>query len=143
MRRFIISNETKFSGNAEIWYNEKGTLCKIDCTQTNMEEVIILNFKQAIPASLNKLINGNAFSSETTIVEADLDITFDKFWEDYRKKINKVRCEPLWSKMSKVQQVAAYYGIGKYDKYLHKESWRSKSDPESYLRNRMWENEWR
>lgn len=143
MRRFIITNESKFSGSAEIWYNDRGTLCKIDATQTNMNQEVIRDLKAAIPSTLENLINGKAFGAMTTIVEADLDISFEKFWEDYRKKINKLRCEALWNKLNKVQQVSAYYGISKYDKFLHNENWRTKADPETYLRNQMWQNEWK
>lgn len=142
MKRFLITSP-KFTGQAELQYNDKGTLCKIDCTQAVMEEITIMHFKQAVPATLSKLISGRAFSSDTIIVEADFEVTFEMFWEAYRKKINKLRCIPLWNKLSKVEQVSAYYGISTYDKYLHRESWRTKQDPENYLRNKAWLNEYK
>ena len=49
----------------------------------------------------------------------------------------------LWNKLGKTEQVKAYYGITTYDKYLSRETWRGKVDPENYLRNQMWENEWK
>lgn len=142
MKRFLITSP-KFTGQAELQYNDKGTLCKIDLTQAAMEEIVVQHFKQAAPSTLHKLINGNCFSKDTIIVEADFEVTFDMFWEAYRKKINKLRCTPLWNKLTKVEQVSAYYGISTYDKYLHKESWRTKQDPENYLRNKAWLNEYR
>ena len=39
-------------------------------------------------------------------------------------------------------QVLAYMGVPAYDKFLKKEGYRSKADPETYLRNRYWENEY-
>jgi hypothetical protein len=65
------------------------------------------------------------------------------FWQLYDKKINRKRCEPLWDKLSKNKQVAAWAGINAYNKFLQANSWRKKADPESYLKNEMWENEWK
>jgi hypothetical protein len=65
------------------------------------------------------------------------------FWQRYDKKINRKRCEPLWEKLSKPKQVAAWAGIDAYNKFLQANSWRKKADPETYLRNEMWENEWK
>jgi hypothetical protein len=71
-----------------------------------------------------------------------LKLHYDMFWKAYNKKINNKRCIQLWNKMSKTKQVKAYYGITQYDKFLSKEDWRTKADPETYLRNEMFYNEW-
>ena len=143
MRRFLLTNPNKFTGTAEAVYNSNGTLCKIDLTQANMHPLVITAFKASVPAHIDTLMAGTSFSKDTTIVEADLEVTFTMFWDAYRKKINRLRAEALFKKLTKTQQVSAYYGISKYDAYLRKEQWRSKADPETYLRNQMWENEWR
>lgn|SRR5690348_5686708 len=142
MRRFIITS-IKFSGEAEVLYNEKGTLNKIDCTLTNMSSQIVDSFKRAIPASIDILLQGKTFSAGTTIIEADYEITFDMFWKAYNKKINKVRCILLFGKLNKTEQIKAFVGIKEYDRYLKKEIWRSKADPETYLRNKYWLNEYK
>ena len=80
--------------------------------------------------------------TKAMIVEDEFEVTFDMFWIAYNKKINRKRCEPIWNKLSKPKQVKAYYGVKSYDKYLKVESWRQKADPENYLRNEMWENEY-
>ena len=142
MRKFLITNP-KYTGAAEVFYHEKGTLCKIDLVHTNMDEPTVQHFKSAVPVTLHNLIGGIGFSKETVVVEADFEVTFQMFWSAYRKKIKLGRCQPLWAKLTKVEQVQAFYGISAYDKYLQKESWRSKADPESYLRNKYWENEYK
>jgi hypothetical protein len=142
MRKFIVSNPEKFKGNAEVYYNDLGTLCKIDVINTDMEPVTVSHFKQAVPATVGGMINGSAFGKSTTVIEGDFVVTFNMFWEAYCRKFNKKRCEPLWNKLDKVKQVKAYYGIAIYDKFLSK-SGRFKCDPENYLRNELWENEYR
>lgn len=142
MRRFIITS-VKFSGEAEIFYDDKGTLCKIDAMPTNMSKETIDAFKRAVPACIDTLLQGKTFSTGTTIIEADYEITFDMFWRQYNKKINKVRCILLFGKLNKTEQIKAFVGIKEYDRYLKKEIWRSKADPETYLRNKYWLNEYK
>lgn len=141
MKRFLISSP-KFTGEAELFYNTDGILCKIDCTETSMDENTITRFKNSVPAGLSKL--QESFSPTTVIVEADFEVTFDMFWKKYDKKINKSRCIMLWCKLSKSMQVLAFYGITPYYKFLKKEGeWRKPVDPENYLRNKYWENEYK
>lgn len=140
MKRFLITSP-KYTGQAEILYNDSGVLCKIDCTDTNMSNQIIHHFKTSVPAKVEDL--QNSFSSQTTIIEAEYEVSFDMFWKKYNKKINKSRCILLWGKLNKAQQVLAYFGIDQYDRYLKKETWRGKADPETYLRNGYWENEYK
>ncbi len=141
MKRFFVTSE-KFMGTAELLYNEKGTLSKIDMTQANMDENAVVAFKRAVPHNLAILIRNEWCSTGTTVVEADLEVTFDMFWNLYDDKINKKRCIPLWNKLNKVQQVSAYYGISRYKKYLHKTGV-FQLNPENYLRNETWENQYK
>ena len=76
------------------------------------------------------------------VVEADFEVNFDMFWKAYNHKINKLRAVALWGKLSKTDQVKAYYGVAVYDKFLKKEGYRKKADPETYLRNKMYDNEY-
>lgn len=140
MRRFLITS-TKFRGQAEAIYNDNETLCKLDCGDTDMDARTVHLFKNAIGATIAEM--AVRFSSDTVVIEADYEVSFDMFWKKYNKKINKSRCILLWNKLNKTMQVQAYFGIEAYDKFLKKESWRSKADPETYLRNKYWENEYR
>lgn len=66
------------------------------------------------------------------------------FWKAYDVKVNKKRCIPIWDKLTKTQQVKAWAGIKKYDSYLKSLKWsRPKADPDTYLRQEYWENEYK
>ena len=142
MRRFLITSPA-FTGEADILYDETGRLVKLDVMSTDMPPAIVNIFKEKIPVKVENLTA--AFeSNRATIVETSFEVSFDMFWQKYDKKINRKRCELIWAKLSKADQVSAFYGIDKYTKYLKtKESWRSKADPEKYLKDRYWENDWK
>ena len=142
MRQFIVTS-TKFKGQAVLLYNDKEVVCMIDLQQTNMDAENTSHFKNAVPLTIKHIESGTGFSKETTCVEVDFVVTFEMFWQKYDKKINKKRCEPMWEKMTKAKQVAAWAGIDAYEAFLLATSWRKKADPETFLRNEMWENEWK
>jgi len=138
MRQFNITFPG-IPGHIIVVYNND-SLDVIDFRNCTISSLSKVKFKEQIPVDLKAL--ETAFKN-ATIVEAEVAVSFEMFWNVYNKKINKIRCTPLWNKLSKTEQVAAFMGVKKYDRYLQRENWRTKADPESYLRNRMWENEWR
>lgn len=140
MRRFLITSP-KFSGQAEAIYNDADVLCKIDVTDTNMDAQTIFHFKKSVGHDIDNI--ATYFTKETTIIEAAFEVTFDMFWKKYNEKRNKARCILLWNKLNKTMEVQAYMGIDAYDKFLKREGWRNKADPETYLRNKYWENEYK
>jgi hypothetical protein len=142
MRRFILTNTNRFSGIVDLLYNEHGTLCLVDLRNADIDEQTIKLLVHNLPATFKELSQGKGFGKDTAVVEADYEITFEMFWNSYGKKINRKRCEPLFYKLSKEKQIKAVHGIHAYNKYLTKESWRTKLDPETYLRNESWESEW-
>lgn len=139
MKKFLITNPA-FTGSAEIWYNHQGKLIRIDVSETDMKPEQVEYLKRIAPVNLDKLGPGT-FTDQTTVIEADVEVTFSQFWEQYAHKINKYRCEPLWNKLSKADKVLAFIGIKKYKKYLRDTGFRAIADPEKYLRNKYWENE--
>lgn len=140
MKLFLITSP-RYNGSAEVLYTETGVLCKIDCMQTDMDAATINAFKKCVACHIEKLTEG--FGSDTIVVEGNYEVSFEMFWKAYNKKINKFRCIKLWEKMEKTMQVRAYFGVSEYAKYLKKESWRTKADPETYLRNQYWDNEYK
>ena len=142
MKRFIVTSPA-WTGEAEIVYNEAGKLVRLsfdNCTIADHERVVH-NFKAITPVLMANLQAAFA-PTKATVVEADFEVSFDMFWKAYNLKHNRLRAVKLWDKLSKTDQVKAYYGIPVYDKFLKKENWRSKADPETYLRNKMYENEY-
>ena len=141
MERYLISSHN-YTGDAEIHYDSEGRLVRIDVSNTNMPCGMIDRFKEKVPSNVVAL--KMAFAGTTaTIVQAAFEISFDMFWTKYNRKLNKKRTEPLFLKLSEADKVKAFYGIAEYDKFLKRENWRQKADPEKYLRDRYWENEWR
>lgn len=140
MNRYHITSK-KFTGTIEVWYS--ATLLKIDLTQATLTIDDITGFKRVLPATQEAFLKGEWCSLDTVVVQMDFEVTFDMFWSAYDKKINKARAMPIFQKLSKTEQVKALMGIKAYDKYLTKEKWRTKADPENYLRNKTWENEYK
>ena len=144
MRRFLLTS-TKFTGQIELVYNEQSLISIIRFDNCNLPAAHLQKFLviisvavtvEAMPVQLKQY-------DHLTLIESDFEVTMDMFWNKYNKKINRKRCEQIWNKLTKSDQVKAYYGIDSYFKYLKAESWRTKLDPENYLRNRTWENEYK
>ncbi|MFT3750946.1 MAG: hypothetical protein QM768_21715 [Agriterribacter sp.] len=141
MRRYLISS-TNFTGQLELVYDEREQLITVSFVNASMTIEQTEKFIRIIPASESKI--GEVFSRypQLTVVEGSFEVTFDAFWSKYNHKRNRIRASNVWQRLSAVEQVKAYYGVNNYEKGLKKESWRSKADPETYLRNKMWENEY-
>ena len=142
MKRFIVTSPS-WTGEAEIVYNEAGKLVRISYEGSNIHELdgISEAFKRMVPVFIADL-KAVFEQTKATVVEADFEVNFDMFWKAYNLKHNKIRAVNLWNKLSKTDQVKAYFGVPIYDKFLKKEKWRSKADPETYLRNKMYDNEY-
>lgn len=141
MRSFHISSQ-RFEGHIALMFNTEEYLINIDFSAAQLSTKQLKLFLQKTPLCISAI---EQFVTElpVTIVEADYCVTFVMFWTAYDKKINKKRCEPLWNKLAKNKQIAALNGIKQYDRFLKAEGWRKKADPENYLRNEMWENDWK
>ena len=142
MKRFLITN-TKFTGTAEIIYNAAGLLIIIDLANCIMDKVQTAYFKKLVPTIMDDLLHNNPFSADTLIIASELEVTFDMFWNAYQKKINRKRAEVLWVKLAKMEQVQAYSGVNGYLKFLQKTPWRSKADPDTFLRDKYYQNEYK
>lgn len=138
MKKYQITSD-RFPGYVELIYNEN-RLMSATFANAELDETTARQFIRSIAWHEEKVADG--FGGNTKIVASDVEITFEMFWKAYDKKINKARCVLLWNKLSKADQAAAYVGVRPYNKYLFENKWRSKADPETYLRNRYWENEY-
>ena len=141
MRRFIITSPG-FTGQAELIYKENGTLSNVDLGQAEMSVDVIDAFKKKVPIEVSEIETAFA-NTRATILEAGIEVSFAMFYNSYGQRHSKKRAEGLWNKLSKVDQAAAYFGVRPYLRYLNRDTWRSQADPDTYLRNRYWESEWR
>ena len=141
MNKYIITSP-HFSGQVEATYIES-ELVLLDFRQSNIKG----SFKNAFKSKLavNEDGIGGCFDAKSVeIIKSEVEVSFEMFWDKYKKKVNQKRCIPLWNKLSKTDKVKAYLGIDKYFKWLGRpdNQWRSKLDPETYLRDRRWEDEY-
>lgn len=139
MTKYILTSK-KFTGQIILSFNDKGTLVFINMINADLDRSNTAHFLRSAPLIESDLMV--AFSSDVTVVQEDFKVSFEDFWNAYNHKINRKRCVPLWDKMTLVNQVKAFYGVREYDKYLKKHT-RIKCDPERYLRDEMFENEWK
>lgn len=140
MHKYIITSQ-HFTGEVEALYIDS-TLSFIDFRQSSMPSAYIHSLLSKIAVDENNI--GACFNPGTMeIVKGDVELTFDMFWNKYSKKVNKKRCQPLWNKLSKPKQVNAYLGIDKYNRHLARNgNTQYKLDPENYLRDERWEDEY-
>jgi hypothetical protein len=139
MKQFLITNPA-FSGEAIAIYNNDGLLIKFDVSDTNMSAAFVTHFKRAVPAQQLEL--RAAFKPDTVIVENEVVVPFEQFWLKYDHKYNKDRTETLWKRLSKTDQVLAFFALARYFKYLRKHPTQAKLHPDTYLRNKAWLNEY-
>lgn len=140
MKQFLITNP-RYTGEAILLYNESGVLFRIDTGETDMQPDVIAHFKYKVPVLVDGL--KTAFSAETNVVEKALVVSFEAFWKKYDHKFNRDRCEALWKRMSKSDQVLSYYKLDLYHRYLRKNATQIKMHPDTYLRNKAWLNDYR
>lgn len=140
MQRFLITNTEKFDGQAELVFNTKGTLCIIDCSNTDMDEFTMQHFKQAAPVTANRL--KEAFKHPTVIVEAGFEITFEKFYKDYPLKRNRYKAEKAWTKLNDTERIKAWHSLSAYKKYCSRNDWYNPMIADAYLTRKEYETDW-
>jgi hypothetical protein len=69
-----------------------------------------------------------------------ININFSTFYTEYKYKIKKVKAELAWNKLNKADKLEAIKGIKAYDGYLQRKRV-AKANPEAYLNQRRWEDE--
>lgn len=140
MRLFNIYNP-KYKGEIQVLYGEL-QLLRFDCSNAQINNETLGAFKKMLPVTLAEFLLGKWCSASTSVVEADYEVSFLDFWAAYNKKINKIRAENHFNRLNKMERIKALNGIKPYEKYLKDNNWRSKADPETYIRNKMWDNEY-
>lgn len=139
MKQYHITNPA-FTGHASIVYRD-GQLVKIDVSETNMTAAQVDHFKRSVHVDINQLTAN--FSSQTTIVEASIEITFSEFYKAYPYKRNRYKAEKEWNKLSKTDQLTAFYSLTDYAKYLKDEDWLTPQCCDTYLNQRNFETNWK
>jgi dienelactone hydrolase len=139
MKNFKVTSPA-YTGEASLTYNRNGEIIVIDLSETNMNAELKHRFKGAVPVYDGNL--GKQFLSPAVVVESEIVITFEMFWEKYDYKFHRDRAEALWKRLSKTDKLLAFYKLDKYHQFLRKSGTQAKLHGDTYLRGRAWENEY-
>ena len=134
MNEYVFTSKL-FSGQMTFGY-EDGVLTKF-INEANLKDEQLVYLTSHFPFvedNLQKLIG------KSGKVEQIIDVSFAKFWDLYAKKVNKTRCEKMWYKLSEADRQLCNSKLNKY-KFYCKTNNRIQKDPDTYLRNRSWEDE--
>lgn len=146
MRKFVITSP-KFTGEIHVLYAlPDGTPPKlqfIDFMKADLSEDQMQSFKEKLPVWFTDDFMAAFGNSKLTVTEEGYRVSFDMWWTRYNKKINRLRSEKIWNKLTEAEQVNAFVKMPMYDRHLKLEHWKTKADPETYLKNRYWDNEWK
>ena len=144
MKRYLITSAT-FTGEIQVLYGQDAKLLYIDFLNCELTEQQISFFKSHLPVYWSEENFNKAFAEAKSInvVEQGYKITFEQFWNKYNLKHNRIRAEKLWLKLSDADKVNAYFGLRGYERHLMLNTWKTKAEADTYLKNRYWENEWK
>ena len=141
MRKFILTHH-QLPGQIELVFDRTSSIAMVDFQNATLSSVQTDFFLKECPrftGALEAFVKKNNF----TCVESDIKVTFEMFWDKYALKLDRKRTLAIWNKLPISKQIAAYYGIDKYDRYLRRTDWRNKCEAKTYLLNERWENEWK
>lgn len=142
MRKFNITNP-KFTGHIEVLYNKSEQLVQFNTQHATIADDVLKHFKMVLPVQLQQFINGQAFSSETIIVEDVMDVSFDDFYEQYPYKRNPHTAKDVWARLTVAERIQAYYAAIDYKAYCRKHEWYTPKIAEGWLRKKEFLNDWK
>jgi hypothetical protein len=143
MKKLILSS-SQFTGEVHIVYDADLRLMMIDMSGSELSDEQIVVMKSRVPVVFNQDTFFQAFGSKTlNVIEADFKVSFEEFWNKYNLKRNKERVLKIWEKLKESEKVKAFYSLGQYDRHLQLNTWKTKADPDTYLRNKYFNNEWK
>lgn len=141
MRRFLITSPA-FTGEAEAIYDGTARLIRFDVSKTNMLPDLISKFKSKIPAHVDDMADAWK-GSNAVVVESDFEVSLDDFKREYPYTRNYHLLEARWKKLSKTDQVEAYYSAIEYRKYCSRNDWYKPKIADSWLANKEFKNDWK
>lgn len=136
----VLLTSSKFEGEVELRYNERGLLDRYEY-RAKMDDEMLSFFYAHYPATQGSLEALVKHSKTLRLKDVPIDTSFASFWEKYDKKINKKRCEPMYGKLTESERVRCIMAIRQYDFYLQRFN-RVKLDPENWIKRAGWETDW-
>lgn len=142
MTRYIITSP-RFTGEIHVLYGLDSRLLFIDFMKATLSDEQIAFFKEKVPVEFTQSFTDAFGTSRITVMQEGYKVSFEQFWNRYENKVNRIRAEKQWNKLTEADQVNAYFKYPLYDRHLKLNPWKNKVDPERYLKDRYWENEWK
>ncbi|MFH1121770.1 MAG: hypothetical protein V1775_18260 [Bacteroidota bacterium] len=139
MKRFVLTSDA-FTGEVEFIFNDLGLLYSFSMSNAQLSEKQQVFIIKELPRELNEIKRVIGTSQSAKITEVAIEITFEMFWKRYDPPANskkKKKALPRWNKMSKAEQMKAYYHISKYESNMRGEA---KMYAETYLNSELWNN---
>jgi len=140
MKTYLFTAQS-FAGEVEMTFNDDGLLIKMDMSKATLNSVQIEFLLKRMPIHIDQIKERFADSKNLKFTPvADVEVTFDMFWDRYDEKIrsSKKRALTRWNKLTKADQQRAYQFINTYESSL--QSWTQKKYAESYLNAELWNN---
>lgn len=145
MKKIVLKSEL-FDGEINLLYNEENELLFVDLRDAVMDlkQKDFLVRKVPISYTNEKEMWASLGGKDSlSVKELPFTVTFDAWFMLYNVKRNKQRCIKLWDKMSQTDRALAYLNHRQYNRHLQLNSWKTKMEPDTYLRTRAWENEYK
>lgn len=128
----------RFQSVIALEYDANGLLIALNCDWQTADDKVITFFFQHVPFTTNKL-EVYKKTPNVTVKKAEVDISFDRFWELYNNKLDKkTRVEKIWNTLSEIEKLKALAFIPKYENQLFTQGI-TKKYPSTYLNSRIWE----
>lgn len=134
--RYIIKGKT--SASIVLEYDENGLLNRLEFIDNTAEQINFMLLK--IPVEETEL---RAFVEirKLKLHLVQQDLSFAAFWNAFAyKNGKKARAERLWKALSKIECEQVFIAIPRYRRFIAFKN-QDSAYPETWLFNRMWEND--
>lgn len=134
---FAESRNTDFK--ALLRYDEAGQLQALEFHSANEAQISYMCMLLSKDSSAEHIAGVESLK----LYEAEQDLSFAAFWAAFKYKVGKkARAERLWNAMPEADRQAVFVKIPSYHQFIAIMNQNS-AYPETWLNNRMWENEYR
>lgn len=139
MKYIVTSKKKGVDSKMLLDYNEAGEINKIEFEGCDINQISYL--LDRVPV-LEDLLKNRCEAYNLNLAVAELDLSFDNFWNTFAYKVGKkMRSKRLWEAMSEAEKIESFVKIPKYHRFINIKQQES-AYPETWLYNRMWENEY-
>lgn len=134
MRKFVITGT--YHGTVHVAYSTSGLLQLIDISAAQLTPKQSIYLFQNVPFELDDL-QQFCTHAKLNVVEQEVELTFDMFYEAYNVKEGRKKAEAVWAKLSRPEQLKAYLYIEQMNR-KKKLSGEALPYPATYLHQARW-----